>query len=120
MIISHKHNFIFIKTRKTAGSSVELYLENFCGPDDIISPAGGNDPCKPRNYKGFYNPIPEIIFLRKTRYDSRLLSLMKFSSHRFLYLKKYLNHVELTIIVVTFFAIKIIIIMFFIHDIPPR
>ena len=29
MIISHEHKFIFIKTRKTAGSSVEKYLVNY-------------------------------------------------------------------------------------------
>lgn len=38
MIISHKHKFIFIKTRKTAGSSFELMLSTICGPDDILTP----------------------------------------------------------------------------------
>lgn len=38
MIISHKHKFIFIKTRKTAGSSIELFLSQFCGPKDILTP----------------------------------------------------------------------------------
>lgn len=37
MIVSHRHRFIFIKTRKTASTSVELYLRQFCGPDDIIT-----------------------------------------------------------------------------------
>ena len=36
MIVSHRHRFIFVKTAKTAGSSVELYLRQFCGPDDIV------------------------------------------------------------------------------------
>ncbi len=40
MIISHEHKFIFLKTRKTAGTSVELALREFCGPDDIIAPIG--------------------------------------------------------------------------------
>ncbi|HZJ11631.1 MAG TPA: sulfotransferase family 2 domain-containing protein [Methyloceanibacter sp.] len=38
MIISHKHRFIFLKTRKTAGTTVELVLRELCGPDDIITP----------------------------------------------------------------------------------
>ncbi|MEQ6167985.1 sulfotransferase family 2 domain-containing protein [Ekhidna sp. MALMAid0563] len=38
MIISHKHKFIFIKTHKTAGSSLEYMLSSICGPDDIITP----------------------------------------------------------------------------------
>ncbi|MCQ6274872.1 sulfotransferase family 2 domain-containing protein [Bacillus sp. V3B] len=38
MIISHKHKFIFIKTKKTAGTSIEISLSRFCGEDDIITP----------------------------------------------------------------------------------
>jgi len=37
MIVSHRHKFIFIKTQKTAGTSVEIALSKFCGPDDIIT-----------------------------------------------------------------------------------
>lgn len=35
MIISHRYKFIFIKTRKTAGSSVQKVLRNYLGPTDI-------------------------------------------------------------------------------------
>jgi hypothetical protein len=35
MIISHRWKFIFIKTRKTAGSSIEAALAPLLGPDDI-------------------------------------------------------------------------------------
>jgi hypothetical protein len=38
MILSHRHRFIFLKTTKTAGTSVEISLSRFCGPDDIITP----------------------------------------------------------------------------------
>jgi hypothetical protein len=38
VIISHRHRFIFIKTEKTAGTSIELALARICGPDDVISP----------------------------------------------------------------------------------
>lgn len=37
MIISHKHRFIFLKTQKTAGTSIELVLSQLCGPDDVIT-----------------------------------------------------------------------------------
>ncbi len=37
MIVCHAHKFIFIKTRKTAGTSVEIALSKYCGPDDIIT-----------------------------------------------------------------------------------
>lgn len=38
MIVSHRHRFIFLKTKKTASSSVELALSEICGPDDVITP----------------------------------------------------------------------------------
>jgi hypothetical protein len=37
MIISHAHRFIFLKTEKCAGTSVELALSQICGPDDVIT-----------------------------------------------------------------------------------
>ncbi len=37
MIISHKHKFIFVKTRKTAGTSIEIVLSKICGEKDIIT-----------------------------------------------------------------------------------
>jgi hypothetical protein len=38
MIISHKHRFIFLKTVKTASSSMEIALSGLCGPEDVITP----------------------------------------------------------------------------------
>lgn len=37
MIVSHKHRFIFLKTEKTAGTSLQSALAAYIGPDDIIS-----------------------------------------------------------------------------------
>lgn len=38
MIICHKYKFIFLKTRKTAGSSVEIALSRLCDEKDIVTP----------------------------------------------------------------------------------
>ncbi len=38
MIVCHQYRFIFLKTSKTAGTSIELALSKFCGPEDIITP----------------------------------------------------------------------------------
>lgn len=54
MILSHTHNFIFIKTHKTAGSSVEVALEGICGPQDVVTPMKTDDggETESRNYHG--------------------------------------------------------------------
>lgn len=43
MIASHAHRFVFLKTRKTAGTSVEISLSKVCGPDDIITEISPED-----------------------------------------------------------------------------
>lgn len=43
MILSNRHRFVFVKTRKTAGTSVELALSAICGPDDVITPVSRPD-----------------------------------------------------------------------------
>ena len=43
MIISHEHKFIFIKTAKTGGSTIENILGNHLGDRDIASGSGYHD-----------------------------------------------------------------------------
>lgn len=50
MIISHTHKFIFIKSFKTAGTSIEATLSNYCSGEDIVTPI--NDYRHNRNEKG--------------------------------------------------------------------
>ena len=38
MIVSKKHKFVFLKTPKTGGSSLEFYLSQFCDKNDILTP----------------------------------------------------------------------------------
>lgn len=56
MIVSHRHRFIFIKTRKTAGTSVEVFLSQLAGPDAIVTPEELEEPGHvPRNWRGAWN-----------------------------------------------------------------
>lgn len=52
MIISHRHQFIFIKTRKTAGTSVEVALASLAGADAVVTPIyPPEDGHRPRNFR---------------------------------------------------------------------
>ncbi|MCF7914761.1 MAG: hypothetical protein K9L66_06330 [Spirochaetaceae bacterium] len=64
MIISHSHKAVFIKTKKTAGTSIEVYMSDYMGPDDILTPVGAEEATEghhPQNYRGLWNPLPEVL-----------------------------------------------------------
>lgn len=43
MIMSRSRNFVFVKGRKVAGTSVEMALSTLCGPADIVTPITPRD-----------------------------------------------------------------------------
>jgi hypothetical protein len=79
MIISHKYRFIFIKTEKTAGTSVEIALSKYLGENDVITPLSPEDEHsrKQKGYRGaqnYFAPFARYtmgdwarIFLKKNR-----------------------------------------------------
>lgn len=57
MILSHKNRFIFLKTRKTAGTSIEISLSRYCDRRDVLTPLWPEDEAlrrdlglRPQNY----------------------------------------------------------------------
>lgn len=68
VIISHKLQFVFVKTAKTAGTSLETFLSPHCGPDDVLTPFVGPEPGhEPRNYRGTFDPWPELRIRRRAQ-----------------------------------------------------
>ncbi|MBU3751200.1 MAG: sulfotransferase family protein [Mycobacterium sp.] len=43
MLVSHRHRFIYTKTAKTGGTSVESFFERFCMPDGAWTQLHGRD-----------------------------------------------------------------------------
>jgi len=84
VIISHRYKFIFVKTLKTAGSSIEVMLEGKCSDGDVVTrihpPVPGH---KSRNDRGFFNPIAGVA----NWYD------FKKSSREVLRREKFYNHI---------------------------
>lgn len=60
MILSFKHKFIFLKTNKTAGTSMEIALSGICDPEDIITRISDDDQLA-REALGFPGPQNHII-----------------------------------------------------------
>ena len=75
MIISHKYKYIFIKVNKTAGTSIEIALSKYCGPDDIITPIGPADEAKRKKFGGIgpQHYKKEILKLSTNEFKNLLL-----------------------------------------------
>jgi hypothetical protein len=43
VILSHRYQFIFLNTRKTANTSIEIALARCCGPEDVVTPLLAED-----------------------------------------------------------------------------
>jgi hypothetical protein len=84
VIVSHKYKFIFIKTKKTAGTSIEAYLSPRCDADDVFTlRVKGSKPA--RNHTGYWNPTEELI-----RRDWTVRETLGELRRR----RKYYNHIE--------------------------
>jgi len=81
MIINHKYKFIFIKTRKTAGTSIEVALSRFCDSNDIITPISPEDEIV-RKKLGYTGP-KNYIFQKKSlnHPNNTNKNMVKFYNH---------------------------------------
>lgn len=82
MIISHKYKFIFLKTEKTAGTSMEIALSRFCGEQDIITPITPEDEIMRRNL-GYRGPQNYLIPFSDYSFGDYLCFLVKRERKRF-------------------------------------
>jgi hypothetical protein len=86
MILCHKYKFIFLKTNKTAGTSVEIALSKFCGDRDIITPIVEEDE-KIRRSLGYTGP--QNYILPFSDYSMRDFFNVLFKRRK----KKFYNHI---------------------------
>ena len=77
MILSHEHEFVFLKTRKTAGTSVEIALSTVCGPEDVITPIAEEDEALRRETGGRGPQNHESPPLRRRAYNHMPAQMVK-------------------------------------------
>lgn len=84
MFISHKYNIIFIKTMKTASSSIELnFARNLMTEGDVLSKMEEGAELE-QNNRGWFNPIPELLDGSYTLYKTafQFYHQFKFGPHQ--------------------------------------
>jgi hypothetical protein len=85
MIVCHSHRFIFFKSKKTGGTSVELALSPLCGPNDIITPVREEDlrtSRGPQNYVVPYRDWRWRLGLRSDNDHSRQFTFFAHATAR--------------------------------------
>jgi len=82
MIISHKYQFIYIKARKTAGTSIEIALSSICGENDILTPISKKDE-KVRKELGFRTAQNYFIPRKKYTKHDKFNFFTEFKKARF-------------------------------------
>ena len=92
MIISHKYKFIFLKTSKTAGTSIEIALSKFCDEKDVITPISPKDEII-RQSLGYRGPQNYISTFREYKFMDWLNFFLKYKNKR---KKQYYNHITAT------------------------
>jgi hypothetical protein len=85
MIINHKYRFIFVRTRKTASTSLEIGLSKFCGPHDVITRVREEEEAL-RSKLGYPGRQNDLVPFRNYRFGDwkRLIrgrGLRRFSPH---------------------------------------
>jgi hypothetical protein len=100
VVISHKHKFIFIKTRRCATSSIEYALAQICGAKDIVTDHTNRNPPSDRNTRGWFNPLPDVSFSlhRAHEIGYTCLGQLKVDLLRFLRREKYYDHIPAEVV----------------------
>ena len=89
MIISHSRKFIFVKTYKTAGSSLEIALSKYCAKGDVLTPVDSEEEDKlsglgAQNYgkraRGYR--AEDVVWLLRTRRYEHLEAVLAAVSAR--------------------------------------
>ena len=78
MILSFQDRFLFLKTKKSAGTSLEIALSAICGPDDIITEITHVDQLE-REALGF--PGPQNHIIKRVTVHGKVPKAHKFYNH---------------------------------------
>jgi hypothetical protein len=85
-IVSHSRKFIFVKTHKTAGTSLEIALSKHCREGDVLTPFGVQDErlrrqvadVGPQNY---HRPLSEYPLNKRLKLLAQRRREFKFGEH---------------------------------------
>lgn len=85
MIVSHSRKFIFLKTRKTAGTSLEIALSKYCGPEDVLATLDVDEALRKeisgRGKQNYARRFRELSPIQMYRYLRRGQEVVLFPEH---------------------------------------